>query len=592
MANPDRFSNTSKPYQLRTSTWTVSQSISANRSQLRTQVWVDRLSTQYAFSSGQADRSLRVGGVVVDSINGSGFDFSGDGPWLILDHTYSVDHDADGTLTIQIRSDAVYDILGSALTTMNYTPATIPRASTATFVGGSSLGTGNTYTINTNRASTSFTHDITYSFQGQSGTIATGVGASTTWTPNASLFNIPALDDKTSASGSITTVTKSGSTTIGSKVTAFTLTLANDATGRPTWTSVVSSEGTSSPDVATLVGKYVQGISKITGTFNGLVGAQGSTITSKKFTVAGQAVNVSGTSATTPSPINASGTVGVAFEATDTRGRKQTGTVNIDVLTYTTPSATDINAYRAGASGSTADPQGTRLEVTLDASVHSLMNSTEKNRLTVKVYSSPSGANTWTLRSTPVNASTTLSQSVAVGFGSVGDFPVASAFDVKVEVEDIFTGTTRATYIGTVTTGTIFQHWSTGMGVGKFWTDGMLDVAGDVYVKAGNSMNGDLHVEGRVVASHGPYAMAAGTVSINTAGSTTGSATVTFPVGRFTQTPIVNVTGTYTQPSGRTVSVSGVSSTGCTVYWYNGGATATVPIQWTAIQMTSASGAG
>ena len=496
MANPDQFSNTSKPYNLRTSTWTLSQNIAGNYSTLRTQIWVDRLSTQYAFSGGEATRVLRIDGTVVADNYGTGFDFSGAGPWLILQDDYNVTHDADGTKSVAVRADAVYDILGSAIATSTYTPATIPRASVPT-LSDSTPTTGQTITINTNRASSSFTHNITYSFQGQTGTIGTGVGASDTWTPPASLFNVSALDDKTSASGTITVVTKSGSTTVGTKSVAFTLTLANDSTGQPTWSSVSAAEGTTSPNVNTLVGKLVQNISKVTGTISGATGVQGSTITSKKFTVAGQAVTVSGTSATTPSPISTSGTQNVAFEITDTRGRKKTQNVSIDVLPYTTPKATNIAVYRAGASGTTADPQGTRLAVTMsNATVQSLMNSTEKNLRTVRVYSSPHDANTWTLRGTPVNASTTLSGAVSLGWGAVGDYPLNQSFDVKIEVEDVFGSTSRATYIGTVATGVIFQHWGTGLGLGKFWEEGMLDVAGDGYFKAGNGGTGKIVTEG------------------------------------------------------------------------------------------------
>lgn len=484
MANPAPFPN--RPFNLRTVVWTSSQDIANNRSYIGWQIWVDKTGYSPTFSNdGQADRSMRFDEVLVGNVDSTGFDFTGAGPWKIASGYSYITHTANGTLTFDIRAVANYAILGSTQVTTTYTPATIPRASTASFVGGSALTTGASKTINTNRASSSFTHDITYNFQGQTGTIATGVATTTSWTPDPSLFDIPALANLASASGTITTVTKNGATVIGSKATAFTLTLADDATGQPTWASIAADEAVTSPDVETLVGKYVQGVSKITGTFTDAVGVEGSSVTNKKFTVGVQTVNVAGTSDTTPNPLSLSGTQDVTFEVTDSRGRKKTDAISIDVLPYNVPSGTSFTAYRAGATGATADPQGTRLAVTINASAASLMNGSEKNRLTVKVYTSPHDAGTWTLQATPVLDSATLSQAVAVGFGTVGDFGLTSSYDVKVEVTDIFGALTMSPFIATVTVGTIFQHWSTGMGVNKFWEQGALDVGGDIY-QSGN----------------------------------------------------------------------------------------------------------
>lgn len=81
---------------------------------------------------------------------------------------------------------------------------TIPRASTPS-VSGTTIGS--TMTITTNRASSSFTHTLTYSIGSYSGTIATGVGASTTWTIPATLAN--AIPNNTSGTLSISCTTYS-----------------------------------------------------------------------------------------------------------------------------------------------------------------------------------------------------------------------------------------------------------------------------------------------------------------------------------------------------------------------------------------------
>ena len=73
--------------------------------------------------------------------------------------------------------------------------------------------------IYTNRKSPSFTHTLTYAFATLSGTIATGVGDSITWTlPSEFYTQIPA--DR-SGWGIITCTTYNGSTNIGSKTCRF-----------------------------------------------------------------------------------------------------------------------------------------------------------------------------------------------------------------------------------------------------------------------------------------------------------------------------------------------------------------------------------
>lgn len=80
----------------------------------------------------------------------------------------------------------------------------------------------NNVTIYTNRLSSAFTHDLTYSFGGSTGTIATGVGDSYNW-PVPDLAS--KIAGKTSDTCTITCTTKSGSTVIGSKTVTLTLTV-------------------------------------------------------------------------------------------------------------------------------------------------------------------------------------------------------------------------------------------------------------------------------------------------------------------------------------------------------------------------------
>lgn len=82
-------------------------------------------------------------------------------------------------------------------------------------------------TIYTNRLSSAFTHDLTYSFGGSTGTIATDVGASYTWTvPDL----VSKISGKTSSTCTITCKTKSGTTVIGTETVTLTLTIPAKST--------------------------------------------------------------------------------------------------------------------------------------------------------------------------------------------------------------------------------------------------------------------------------------------------------------------------------------------------------------------------
>lgn len=109
---------------------------------------------------------------------------------------------------------------------------------------------------------------------------------------------------------------------------------------------------------------------------------------------------------------------------------------------------------------------------------------------------------------------------------------------------------------------------------------------------AGN--NGDYYWNGTAWVLIGVFAEAAGTAtySSNIGNGASGSTTITFPTGRFTQIP--NVTATTSQ-SRLTVAVSGKSLTGATITWSNwsgGTANASFTADWQAKQMTLASAAG
>lgn len=92
-----------------------------------------------------------------------------------------------------------------------------------------------------------------------------------------------------------------------------------------------------------------------------------------------------------------------------------------------------------------------------------------------------------------------------------------------------------------------------------------------------------------------PFAVAAGTVDVTLTASTSGTASVTFPAGRFSQAPIVQLTKVDADAGAQLTvpMVTANSSTGMTVALYaTATQTVTVTVHWVAVQMNTASSAG
>lgn len=591
----------------------VSQDVASNTSTVR-QI------TQMVSSNGSATYSDQM--LNTNTINGvytvwvQGAASYGAGTYTISDSYRVIPHDANGNANATVVS-AVQDTTGTfalSVTVTTLTLPNIPRGTTPSISGGGGFTTGAASTISLPRADSSYTHDVTYTFGSQSGTIATGVGVSTTWTPPHSLLT--EIPNSVSGTVDITVVTKQGATVIGSKKVGFSLTAA------PTVVPVVSAVTWTDQNsvVATNIGAFVQGQSIIKGTVSAS-GTQGSTIVSKSLTIAG--TPFSETQAWQPT---VSGTVTGSGSATDSRSRTGTKNQDFSVLPYTPPTITDVLIRRAtNAAGAVGDGGWLRMDIT--AAVQSLISGTEKNSLKLKVETRPTGG-AWTTRNNVTHTSLVYNNAlVMVSGGNV--FPVSQSFEVRITVTDnIGQSATVIRPIGTG--GASFDIAANGTGHGKIWERGGIDVAGKGYftddVLVNNvrlSKEGHTHVGADVPAAttgargtvllasqaeadagtntakamtpksvrdrgYAPWAMAAGALLT----STSGAVAVTLPAGRFTQQPRVvaevvdhaNVCVTHT----RAVSPTSFSLSAHTI----GGAIVAATCHWQAVQMTSSNGSG
>ena len=153
----------------------------------------------------------------------------------LISGSKTITHNIDGSKSITISASCDLPdgsgwgpAWGSASGTATLT--TIPRASKMT-LSSSNFNIGSSITINTNRASSSFTHRLDILFNGTTVRTMTGIGASYTWNTTELYSIIPTLNK---ADGRMILTTYNGSTTIGTSYATFT---ANVVNSNPTFSN-------------------------------------------------------------------------------------------------------------------------------------------------------------------------------------------------------------------------------------------------------------------------------------------------------------------------------------------------------------------
>lgn len=371
--------------------------------------------------------------------------------------TTTIAHNTDGTKTfsfsfsqqlrINFGGSFIDTITGSSTGTLD----TIPRVTTPT-LSSSSVFMGDKVTITLNRLSSSFTHDLAYSFAGGAyTTIATGVATSYVWTTPDLASRIP---NTTSGTATIRCVTKSGSATVGTTTVTMTLKVPTSAGDSPTVTAITVTEATSG--LAAQFGAFIQGKSalnvKVTAT-----GAKGSTISSYKTTVQGAVYT--GASFTTGT-LQQDGTHSITATVTDSRGRTASDTVSITVLPYTLPKTSEFKAFRCDADGSPKD-DGTYLSVSY---AYSVAPCGGKNTAAMVIeYKTEAGSN-WTTLATGRD----LEGSGVRFFYDGPTFSTDYQYNVRMTVTDWFGASTS--YETTLATADVVLDISSdgkGLGIGK-----------------------------------------------------------------------------------------------------------------------------
>lgn len=292
-------------------------------------------------------------------------------------------------------------------------PATQPSLSSSSVYMGSSV------TITTTATNSAYRHTLKYAFGNASGTIATGVAGSYSWTPSLDLAR--QIPSTTVGDGTIYCETYSGSTYLGTKSVSITLYVPS---------SVNPSAGTLSASInsdTSGTGKYVKGMCKARIALSGSSGAYGSTISS--YSITGGGYNVESASLTTDI-LYTSGTITFTAYVTDSRGRTSNSvTCSITVLDYTKPSVSSCKVYRCDSNGNAANA-GTSFAIECTANYSSGISG---NTLSISAKYKKSSDSSYGSTISCTNGSKKVVN---------GNLSTSSTYDVQITVSDKYNSVT------------------------------------------------------------------------------------------------------------------------------------------------------
>ncbi|CYV22345.1 DUF859 family phage minor structural protein [Streptococcus suis] len=450
------------------------QNIANNTTIVNWRMTVSRTGAYYTYNEdGDSTLSLDLNGSRVHSSNPrwrtSGEEFQ------MASGSTTVGHNADGTKSFGFSAtfNPNNGLHGVIKVSGNVSLKTIPRSSSISF----STGTiGSPLAITINRASTSFTHTLRWAWGSRSGTIASGLTTSASWTIPMDFCN--ELPNNVSGTGTIYVDTYSGSTKIGTQSKQFTANVPSSVI--PTFTGITLDDQNAIAKALITGNTFVQIMSNIKVTFNGASGIYNSTIKGFRAEVLNRDIILTSNGGTL-GPMNFNGTATIRASVTDSRGRvSATKDVTITLLEYYAP-VISIQVLRTRENPNTIQVLRT-IKVAPLSFGGVYKNSTklvfEVAQLgsTSYVVDTGSAGGEWTTIFTLTNSEANLG----------GTYDSTSSWTVRAKLSDKFTSsnpTIASTNVGTETVINACDKDGR-FGVGKIpelGPAGSLDVAGDIY---------------------------------------------------------------------------------------------------------------
>lgn len=462
-----------------------SQNTAGNYSTLNVQVFLS--ASSYAMISTAETRPLTMtigDGSEIVQVNPS---ISYGQRKALLQKDYRINHNADGTKP-QFNISAKFDInisnYGSATATQAIKLPDIKRASTSSNISGT---LGSAVTINITRQMTTFKHNLKYDFKGSTGTIATNVDTSYSWTLPTSFADL--LPNDLSGTGTLIVETLSGSTVIGENRYTITATIPNTAAYKPTLASVSLSDANTATGSLITGTNFVRIMSRPKVTFGTATGKNGSTIKSYNAEVVGKNKFISGNGSNFDM-LDFTGSAVIRATVTDSRGLTSAPVdTTINVLDYFLPQTLSLKITRAQS-----DPNIFQLSPIVEIAPLTV-GGIQKNQLKIKVEVAPYDTGIYTVDNGPAtNTWSTISKMNGELLNLGGSYDKAKSWLVRVTVSDSLN---TAMPIGQTVSSefALMVKTPTGVSFGKIWERGIIDAQGDVYV-SGKTDTKSLTVDG------------------------------------------------------------------------------------------------
>ena len=352
---------------------------------------------------------------------------------------FDITHDGDGKKTINIAVELPINQANYGTTRVAYdmTLQQITRTSSV-YVGSGDIGSP--MIINISSADSSLKHTVSYAIGSKSGTIASNVDTSCTWTPPMDICST--LPNAISGTATITVDTYSGSTKIGTSTGYATLSVPSSVA--PTLDSITLSE--TDPLVKALVkdGKnFVQILSNIQANFNGASGAYGSTITGYRAEIVGKNLSIDANGGKF-TMLNFNGSATIRAIVTDSRGRTSAPKdISVNVIEYFSPSL-HFTAQRSGSAGTT-------ITVSRTAKIAPItINNTQTNVMSINFQYIPFGSSTKIDDTGSANGWWTAMSSLTGSSANLGaSFPTTTSYKIIGTISDRFTSYSFEASVGT-----------------------------------------------------------------------------------------------------------------------------------------------
>ena len=463
-----KFSNSSGSLYLNVYVEQGSQSITANTSTVNWRMTVSRTGAYYTHNhQGDSTLSLNLDGRNVHYSYPT-WETSGE-EYTLASGSSTISHNADGTKTLPISCtfNPNNGLHGTITVSASLSLTTIPRSSSVSVSAGV---IGSSVTININRQSSSFKHTVRYVWAGKSGTIATNVDTSATWTIPLDFAND--IPNSASGTGTIFVDTYSGNTKTGTQST--TLTANVPANVKPTFSGVSLSDlNSAAQNLIPNSDTFIQVISNIKVGFNGAAGSYGSSITGYYAEIVGKNQSTSSNGGSL-GIMNYHGTIKIRARVSDSRGRwSDTREISVSVLEYFAP-ALSFSIARTGSTSST-------LTVTRNAKIAPLtVSGSQKNTMSLTFKVARLGTANYQVDTGPATGSwTSISSLVNSQANLAGNYLANQSWVVIGTLEDKFT---RSDFMVNVATESVVLSYDrSGVGVNKIREQGALDVKGDIY---------------------------------------------------------------------------------------------------------------